>query len=907
MREIMSFVKTQYRKGLYLAHFGIVFLLLCSIAYTPVVFALQESPKNNDKIESQVKVESQEKIPSTEDKSQPSSPPKNKPQSQPQKEAIPGKGDNVDTEQTTDVGSLLDQAENLNEETNTSEESVPSNKEQTANEKENIDSDEADVNYEEPVETFLADDSLALFEEEFEKLNEKVISLSRSPEDYGELYSRLRPVLEERISILFDKVADPNIDLRLLTQVENNEEFQTLFSQIREIKNFFLLRQKLFDEATPEFRSLVTSSKLNGISEAKLELHYIKLQSFLILKATFQRVFEVPYRFTSAPVDIIISILLIIFAIYLLKTWWAWAKTGLPQARQKILSIRPRTTGKVRAARAIWYFENTRTPIEWLIFINFVLNSIDILQLPILIDILSTITLWVCLTYFAFSFLSKMIERGKQNVLKNISKGQSASLKIAVWWAGWHILAFQLMEILIPYGTIFSWLETLFLFLILPIYVFFIYQWREDCFTFIDEERDTPDSIVKIVAQRTGIRGFINANIALVFALYFYFSSEFLNLISKVESGRRITAEIYRKKLLNDNTVLLDKAKTLEHLDPKLNELLTNSKNSDVESVLAGPLEKILEMVELHERSHVAIVGERGIGKTHFLEQLATKHQNSLILSCTEDFNQFIESLQKQLGIETENPNTSDIIKAIKEQSIDLILLDNCHRFLTPTISGQHEIRRLYGWINELKGLALWVFTFDHSSWNLLTALGIATGFYSNEIELKKWTEDQVTELFETRLKEADIEVDFSQLVIPRQLADIDDDSLETRNQTGIYRIIWGYADGNPAVACRTFADALSIENDKYIVRLPEYPETKIMEGFDINTLLVLRVICQFGRCSVNGIVQNLRLHELIVNSAISACVAQGIIEQIGGRYQISWLWFRNVSKFLARQNLLSR
>lgn len=892
----MGFATTQHRVSILLTRFSVVFLLLCSTMQTPLTYAQQETP--NKKTETQ----------STQVPKQDSQDTKAGQKNQPKAEESDSKGDEDKNQKEADinVNSLLDQAENLNEEPPVNSEitETQSTKTQSTGSKKGSQASSAEAKQ---IETFLVDDSLILFEEEFNNLNDKVVSLTRSPEDYGELYSRIQPVLEQRIITLSEEIKNPNTDLRLVTQVENEESFQKLFSQLREIKNFITLRQKIFEEATPEFRALVTSSKLNGISEAKLELNYIKLQALIIVKATFQRVFEIPYRFTSAPVDVIVSILLILLAIYLLKAWRAWAKVGLPQARQKILSIRPRSTGKVRVARAIWYFENTRAPIEWLFFITFVLNSIDIIQLPIVIEILSTITLWVCLTYFVFSFLTKMIERGKQSVLKDITPGQSASLKIAVWWAGLHILVFQLMSLFIPYGTVSSWLQTLFLFLIIPIYVFFIFQWRDHCFEFLDEERETPKFIVKAVKQRTGIRGFLSANVALIFALYFYLSSEFLNVISKVESGRRITAEIYRKKLINDNTEVLDKSKTLAELDPELNEIIVNSKISEVDSVLAKPLEKIIKMVESNERSHVAIIGERGIGKTYFLEKLNQRHSNTLILSCTEDFNDLLLSLQQQLGIEADNPKTAEIIKAIEEQQIDLILLDNCHRFLTPTISGQREVRRLYGWINELKGLVLWVLTFDNSAWNLLSSLGIATGFYSTEIELKKWTEEQITELFENRIKDADIELDFSQLVIPRQLADIDDDSLETRNQTGIYRIIWGYADGNPAIACRTFADAISHEKDKYLVRLPDYPETKIIEHFDINTLLVLRVICQFGRCSVNGIVQNLRLHGLIVNSAVSSCEAQGIIEKIQGRYQVSWLWYRNVSKYLARQNLLSR
>lgn len=760
----------------------------------------------------------------------------------------------------------------------------------------------------EPIDTeYLTDNSLEEFENEFYSLQDKIASLSRSADDYEELYSRIRPVISDKTAQLYEKIKHKDVDLRLLTQVRNEEEFIEIFSRASEIKNFYLLRHNIFTEATDEFRNLLTSTKLNGINEAKLEFDYIRLQILTIFKATFQRVLEIPKRFTIAPVDIFINLVMVIIAIIVLKKWRLWAKTGLPQWRQKILSVRPRTPRRMRVARAIWYFENTRTPIEWLLFINFILSSMDILQIQILIDVISTLTFWLCLTYFAFSFLSKMIERGKQNVLKNITRKQSASLKIAVWWAGWYKLSFELTSIFIVDGTISSWLETLFTLILLPVYIFFILQWRNDCFNYIEEERDAPKLIKKMITQREGIKGFIYANVALLFVLYFVSSKIFLSLISRVESGRRITAEIYRKKLLNDNNELLEKTKSAASLYPELNDILVDSDHSDVSAVFNGPMNKILTMVNNTERSHIAITGERGIGKTHLFKELTKQHDKAIMLNCTEDFSDVLQSTKDQLGLEGDNVKTSEIVKALKEQEIDLILLDNCHRLLTAEASGQREIRRLYGWINELKGIALWVLSFDSSSWSLLNALGIATGFYSSNIHLKKWTEDQISDLFEQRCKEAEINIDFGQLIIPRQLADIEDDSIESRNKSGIYRIIWGYADGNPAIACRTFANSIIYTEGKLVAKLPAYPDNKIIENYDINSLLVLRVLCQFGRCSVNDIVKNLRLHGLVVNSALAACVAQGIVEQINGRYQITWLWFRAVSKYLARQNLLTR
>ncbi|MEW6998181.1 hypothetical protein AADZ86_10790 [Colwelliaceae bacterium BS250] len=753
----------------------------------------------------------------------------------------------------------------------------------------------------------LPENSLERFEAQFYDLKNKVASLSRSPDDYEELYAHIRPIMIEKNQQLYALLIAKNVDLSLMSQLNNDAKFRELFSKAREIKNFYLLRQKIFNQATDEFRELLTSSKLNGITEAKLEGAYVQLQVIILSKGTWQRILEIPERFQISPVDISYSLILIIVAIFVMRIWRKWAKTGLPELRQKILAVRPRTAARMKFARAIWYFEQTRKPIEWLLFINFLLANIDILQIPLLKSVVGITAFWICLTYFVYGFLTKMIERGKQNVLKDMNKKKTLSLKAAIWWAGWYKLSFELTALLVANGTIFSWLESTFLVLILPIYAFFIFQWRSDCFQYVDDERDTPPVIRKLVTVRVGLRGFLNANIALLFVVYFFCIKFFMGLISKVESGRRLTAEIYRKKLLNDNKELLERTKDSARLSVEQNDMIIHGVGISIDSVFAAPVNTILKMAESNERSHVSVIGERGIGKTYFLHEVKQAYPSAIIINCTEDFDDVLTSVKQQLQLDGDNVKTNDIIKALREQEIDLFMLDNCHRLLTPDTSGQREIRRLYGWINELKGEALWVMSFDSSSWNLFNALGIANGFFAKHIQLKKWSEDQISQLFDNRCKGAEIDVDYSQLIIPRQLADMDEGSVDIKNKTGMYRIIWGYADGNPAIACRTLADAIVIDNDKVIAKLPSYPQSHIIEGFEINSLLVLRVISQFGRCRVSDVVQNLRLHGLVVNSAIAACVAQGIIEQIDGRYQISWLWYRTVSKFLARQNLLTR
>ncbi|WP_371186769.1 ATP-binding protein [Thalassotalea maritima] len=754
---------------------------------------------------------------------------------------------------------------------------------------------------------FVSTGLLRQFENQFAALQNDQTEDDADREQYQRLYFQIRPVIAEKTKALQQLTDQPNVDLSLLSQWRNTEKFKTLVQRYQELQRYYQLREQIFASAPSALRDSLTSFRITGLEEAKLESQFVRLQASVLSKAAVQRTKELPALINLAPMDIFKQVLIIIIALYVFINWRRWAIQGLPQWRQNILAVRPRTSARIKVARAIWYLEQTRQPLEWLIFFYVIINALKLFQLPLLINVLQTIVFWLCLTSFAYTFLSKVIQRGKQNVLRNISSAQSVSLKTVIWWAGLFKLVTALTELVITKTTILGWLSTLFLTLLIPVYVFFIQSWRDDFFNYVDQERDAPQIVHSLLKNRRGIKGFLAAGFAFIFALYFSLSKKFLNLISKVESGRRITTEIYRKKLLNDNAQLIEDSKNMANLNEGVSDLLIHGNGEHVASIIEPLVEKIMAMVEQKERSHIAVIGERGIGKSHLLQTLTERHPKSLMLSCSEDFNDIIEQLKQQLNLDTEQSKSSDVMAAVKEQGIDLILLDNCHRLLTPEVSGQREMRRLYGWITDFKGQALWILSFDRSSWTLLNALGIASGFYASSIQMHSWSEEQICELFDQRCQQAGIDVDYSKLSIPKQLVDIEEDDFEARNKYGILRIIWGYAEGNPAIACRTLAQALKVDNKNVIAQIPLYPDNKIIEQFEINTLLVLRVICQFGRCSVNDIVKNLRLHGLVVNSAIAACVAQGILEQVAGRYQITWLWFRPVSKYLARQNLLPR
>ena len=115
-------------------------------------------------------------------------------------------------------------------------------------------------------------------------------------------------------------------------------------------------------------------------------------------------------------------------------------------------------------------------------------------------------------------------------------------------------------------------------------------------------------------------------------------------------------------------------------------------------------------------------------------------------------------------------------------------------------------------------------------------------------------------------------------------------------------------ADGNPSVAMRLWADSLVVNGDgQIVVRIPPEPETREVEGAHFTVLLVLRIIIRAELVTREDIIESLRFSEGEVDNAMYFLLGRGWIEELNGRYRVSWTWFRAVTRALTRKNLLSR
>ena len=158
------------------------------------------------------------------------------------------------------------------------------------------------------------------------------------------------------------------------------------------------------------------------------------------------------------------------------------------------------------------------------------------------------------------------------------------------------------------------------------------------------------------------------------------------------------------------------------------------------------------------------------------------------------------------------------------------------------------------------------------------------------------------------RFRELGVEVDFSAVAVPRQFLEASQSTQAARNRAGVIRMLTEYADGNPWVALRLWANSLvGDETGKVLGALPSLVSTAELDSLPLSGLLVLRIIVQFERVTAEDIRTGLRMSESEVGTAIRSGLARGWICEEQGYYTLHWRWFPVVIRVLARQNLLAR
>jgi hypothetical protein len=461
-------------------------------------------------------------------------------------------------------------------------------------------------------------------------------------------------------------------------------------------------------------------------------------------------------------------------------------------------------------------------------------------------------------------------------------------------------------------GTLAAWIRVGFFWAVIPVFILILRWWRPVVAKHMSaaeyEDRVIP---AWVCAHATGLISFIAVIVGGGYLLLTLFAKQVLQVAGEREMVRSAMAYLFRVEVARQSAKD-QKQNQLEPIDvDNITAFALGYETSEwVASVSELELERVAKSCISDKSTINVIFADRGRGKTSFLKRLDQEIVGevrvvSMQTPAGADFASLLDVFGDQLGMD-DDAGARDVAAALKNTDPMVIMIDDVHRMIKPSIGGLKELERLVRFIRRSSQNISWVMAVESSSWQFVARARGERFLFDLEIELPRWHEAQIAELIEIRTKASGLEVSYEGMVVPRQL-DVLDQSDDEQVARGYARILWEYSKGNPGVALYLWSQSLFIgEQGEVLVRLFEIPDTTGLDGLSVTLLLVLRAILQLELAAKMDVAKATNLTGDEVIDALRLLTSKGyIVRHEDNFYTIFWPWYRAVTTVLNRQHLV--
>ena len=337
-------------------------------------------------------------------------------------------------------------------------------------------------------------------------------SFAKTSGDADSLFYELDRVLKERIELINRQMRDAASPS---DPISGNVSLPAGVDSIADlhinIGELYAARLRLLPYLSDELQLEVVATDVIGVGQLTMEFDYIWEQvrfRALNFPAAFENLLR---RIQIAPLPLIWRFIQFLLVIVVFRWWRNWLPETLRRMQVSLAEIRPRTPAVIRRIRLLWYVEQLRRPLEWLLVTTVLLSMIQMEGLTLLVGIVETVIRWVLLGWLAVVALNAFSARGAAGLSGDEAAVRLKSLRLIAAWLVLLGLGLDLAEDLTGIATLHAWVWRLFQVFALPVLVVLLAWWRAPIFARLEREVENSESVQGMLRYQQGIRSFSTA------------------------------------------------------------------------------------------------------------------------------------------------------------------------------------------------------------------------------------------------------------------------------------------------------------------------------------------------------------------------------------------------------------
>jgi hypothetical protein len=315
--------------------------------------------------------------------------------------------------------------------------------------------------------------------------------------------------------------------------------------------------------------------------------------------------------------------------------------------------------------------------------------------------------------------------------------------------------------------------------------------------------------------------------------------------------------------------------------------------------------------------SSVAVVGEKGSGKSTFLNIMVDKElgeANIVRLELQQTIwteKELVSLLAEEMGYS--NPKTAnDLIETIRqEQTHEVVIIESVQNCFVRNINGYEAIEKLCYLISETREQLFWVASSSLYGWRFLDNILQLSEYFSQVVRTDTLDASQIEEIIMNRHRSSGYSLHFEpgdEIRKERAYRKVMDqeDKAQTFLRERYFEKLTELAEGNASVAMIFWIRSIRDFDDTcFYIRPMEVTSVEMIEDLSPQVLFSLAAVVLHDTVSVEDLSMILNVTNEESRLLLNRLRSRGLLIRVDGLFTINHLMYRQIVRVLKERNII--